>query len=233
MPSPTKPTISRLFDSHAEAIRAAGDLVAMGVPRLKIAVIGPYSAELASLGMVPAASLGAAVGGLACLGAFVAGYGIDPQAPMPSPIALAAMVCGSIAGGLLGSLATDALRPGIATLVERIVLVTARVNDGGAEIVQGGSRQLHLHRRRVRETRPGISPRRARSRFQCLELDNRQKSNFEEPRTFRHLWKAVEYRPPAGSQSAEEAAPQCGASRSVAPGKLPAVSLKTLGFSLP
>lgn len=46
------------------------------------------------------------------------------------------MVCGSIAGGLLGPLATDALRPGIATLVERIVLVTARVNDGGAEIVQ-------------------------------------------------------------------------------------------------
>ena len=59
-------TISKLFDSHAEAARVAGELVAVGVPRVQIAIIGPYRDEVTVL-RSPSVVLGTVGAALACL----------------------------------------------------------------------------------------------------------------------------------------------------------------------
>ena len=91
------PTISRLFDSHAQAARVASDLVAAGIPRVQIVVIGPYNDEVGSLWVSAlGAILGAAAGGLACLSA-VAAHGIGAASVWATVVAGAA--CGGIVGG--------------------------------------------------------------------------------------------------------------------------------------
>ncbi|MBZ9758142.1 hypothetical protein LB524_22900 [Mesorhizobium sp. ESP6-5] len=123
------PTLSRLFDSRTEAAKAAADLVAAGIGRVRIAAIGPYRNECAGFGTAPAAILATVFSGSAVV-AFV----IDPHGAWFSPTALAGLACASIAGGLIGSMAAAALRQDGADPVEGIVLVTAHVNDAETEI---------------------------------------------------------------------------------------------------
>ncbi|MER9166199.1 hypothetical protein NKI12_02265 [Mesorhizobium australicum] len=123
------PTLSRLFDSRAEAAKAAGDLVAAGIARVQIAVIGPYRDELASLGIAPAAILAAVFSGSALV-AFV----IDPHGSWLSPTPLAGLACASIAGGLLGSMAAAGFRQDDTDPVEGVVLVTAHVNETETDV---------------------------------------------------------------------------------------------------
>lgn len=130
----TMPTISRLFESHPEATQIAGNLLAAGVPRVQIAIIGPYHDEIGVL-KSPAVMLGAAAGLLACLGAFAA-YGINPFATGLSAMALTGTFCGCALGGLLGPLVATARRPERRSVGEGIVLVTAHVDDNAADIAQ-------------------------------------------------------------------------------------------------
>ncbi|MBZ9777285.1 hypothetical protein [Mesorhizobium sp. CO1-1-8] len=116
------PTLSRLFDSRAEAAKAAGDLVSAGIARVRIAVIGPYRDELAGFGIAPTAILAAVFSGSALM-AFL----MDPHGAGFSPTALAGLACASIAGGLIGSMTAAALKQDEADPVEGIVLVTAHV----------------------------------------------------------------------------------------------------------
>ncbi|MBZ9709949.1 hypothetical protein LB543_24905 [Mesorhizobium sp. ESP7-2] len=130
----TMPTISRLFDSHAEAARIAGNLLAAGVPRVQIAIIGPYHDEIGVL-KSPAVMLGAAAGLLACLGAFAV-YDINSFPTSLSAIALTGMFCGCVLGGLLGALVADTGRPERRSVGEGIVLVTAHVDENATDIAQ-------------------------------------------------------------------------------------------------
>lgn len=129
-------TISRLFDSHAEAARVAGDLVTAGIPRVQIAVIGPYNDEVGSLwASRPAPILGAAAGVLAYLIA-VAVHGIDPLAAGLLATALVGAFCGGVAGGLLGTFTTFAVKPDDPSVAQGIILVTAHVDDDETDIAQ-------------------------------------------------------------------------------------------------
>lgn len=131
------PTISRLFDSHAQAARVAGDLVAAGIPRVQIAVIGPYNDEVGSLwASALGAILGAAAGGLACLSA-AAAHGIStPLAASVWATATAGAVCGGVAGGLLGTFTTTTATTDDRSRAEGIVLVTAHVDENETDIAQ-------------------------------------------------------------------------------------------------
>jgi hypothetical protein len=135
------PTISGLFDSQAEAARVACDLVAAGIPRVQIAIIGPYSDEAGSLWASALGSiLGAAAGGLACLS--VAAHGISPLAASIWAIAVAGAGCGGVAGGLLGTVTMTAVTTDDRSRAEGIVLVTAQVDENETDIakaVLGGS----------------------------------------------------------------------------------------------
>jgi hypothetical protein len=136
------PTISGLFDSQAEAARVARDLVAAGIPRVQIAIIGPYSDEAGSLWASALGSiLGAAAGGLTCLMA-VAAHGIGPLAASVWAIAVAGAGCGGVAGGLLGTFTMTAVTTDDRSRAEGIVLVTAHVDENETDIakaVLGGS----------------------------------------------------------------------------------------------
>ncbi|TIN91348.1 MAG: hypothetical protein E5Y06_28245 [Mesorhizobium sp.] len=125
------PTISRLFDSHAEAARITGALVAAGVPRVQIAVIGPYHDEVGVL-KTPSVLLGAVAGASACLGA-VAVLGINPLPAGLPAAALIGAICGGGAGALLGTFVTT---PDDRSVAEGIVLVTAHVDENEADIAQ-------------------------------------------------------------------------------------------------
>ncbi|OBQ60192.1 hypothetical protein [Mesorhizobium erdmanii] len=121
-------TISRLFDSHAEAARVAGDLVAVGVPRVQIAVIGPYQDEVGIL-RSPGVILGAVGAVLACLSAMIVYGGL-------SATALIWAACGGGAGGFLGACITAATKLDDRSVAERIVLVTAHVDEHETDIAQ-------------------------------------------------------------------------------------------------
>ena len=128
------PTISRLFDSHAQAARVASDLVAAGIPRVQIVVIGPYNDEVGSLWVSAlGAILGAAAGGLACLSA-VAAHGIGAASVWATVVAGAA--CGGIVGGLLGTFTMTAVKTDDRSNTEGIVLVTAHVDENETDIAQ-------------------------------------------------------------------------------------------------
>ncbi|MBZ9694805.1 hypothetical protein LB516_06200 [Mesorhizobium sp. CO1-1-7] len=127
------PTISKLFESHAEAARIAGDLLAAGVPRVQVAIIGPYRDEIDVL-RSPGVMLGAAAGLLACLGA-VAVYDINLFPTGLSAIALASVFCGGL-GGLLEAIVAAARRPERPSIGGGIVLVTAHVDDNATDIAQ-------------------------------------------------------------------------------------------------
>lgn len=129
----TMPTISKLFDSHAEAARIAGDLVAVGVPRVQIAIIGPYQDEVEFL-RTPGVLLGAVGAVLACLSAMIV-YGADPLPAGLSATALICTICGGGAGGLLGAFITTAA-PNDRSVAEGIVLVTAHVDENETDIAQ-------------------------------------------------------------------------------------------------
>jgi hypothetical protein len=121
-------TISKLFDSHAEAARVAGDLVAVGVPRVQIAIIGPYQDEVGVL-WSPCVFLGAVGAVLAGLSAMIAYGGL-------SATALICAVCGGGGGGLLGACIAAATKLDDRSSAERIVLVTAHVDDHETDIAQ-------------------------------------------------------------------------------------------------
>ena len=126
-------TISRLFDSQAEAGRVAGELVAAGVPHVQIAIIGPYQDEVGVL-KSPGVILGLVGAALACLGA-MAVYGITSlQVGLPATAVICA-VCGG-AGGLIGSFITTAAQPDDRSVAEGIVLVTAHVDENKSDIAQ-------------------------------------------------------------------------------------------------
>ncbi|WP_246678434.1 MULTISPECIES: hypothetical protein [unclassified Mesorhizobium] len=128
----TMPTISRLFESHSEAARIAGNLLAAGVPRVQIAIIGPYQDEIGVL-KSPAVMLGAAAGLLACLSAFAV-HGINPFATGLSATAL--IGCGCILGGLFGAMAAGARRFERRGVGEGVVLVTAHVDENATDVAQ-------------------------------------------------------------------------------------------------
>ena len=121
-------TISKLFDSHADAARVAGDLVAVGVPRVQIAIIGPYQDEIGIL-RSPCVILGAVGAVLAGLSAMIAYGGL-------SATALICAVCGGGGGGLLGACIAAATKLDDRSSAERIVLVTAHVDDHETDIAQ-------------------------------------------------------------------------------------------------
>jgi len=124
-------TICKLFDSHAEAARVAGELVAVGVPRVQIAVIGPYRDEVAVF-KSPGVILGTVGAALACLSA-MAVCGVSPfRAGLPST----ALVCAVCAGGLLGAFVTTAAMPDDRSVADGIVLVTAHVYENETDIAQ-------------------------------------------------------------------------------------------------
>lgn len=127
-------TISKLFDSHSEAARVAGELVAVGVPRVHIAVIGPYQDEVGVL-KSPGVILGAVGAVLACLSAMIV-YGADSLPTGLSATALICAACGGGAGGLLGAFITAATKPDDRSVAERIVLVTAHVDEHETDIAQ-------------------------------------------------------------------------------------------------
>ncbi|KRB15059.1 hypothetical protein ASD99_11860 [Mesorhizobium sp. Root695] len=130
------PTISRLFDSHAQAARVASDLVAAGIPRVQIAIIGPYNDEVGSLWISAlGVILGAAAGGLACLSA-VAAHGISPLAASVWATVVAGGACGGVAGGLLGTFPMTAVKTDDRSNTEGIVLVTAHVDGNETDIAQ-------------------------------------------------------------------------------------------------
>jgi len=127
-------TVSKLFDSHAEAARVAGDLVAVGVPRVQIAIIGPYQDEVGVL-RSPVVILSAVGAVLACLSA-MAIYGVN-SLPVGLPAtALICAICGGGAGGLLGAFITAATKLDDRSVAEPIVLVTAHVDDHETDIAQ-------------------------------------------------------------------------------------------------
>jgi hypothetical protein len=126
-------TISRLFDSHTEAVRVASDLVAAGIPRVQIAIIGPYNdAAGFPRASVLGAVLGAAAGGLACLSA-VAAHGINPFA---ASVLATGAVCGGVAGGLIGTFTMAATQADDRSVTEGVVLVTAHVDENATDIAQ-------------------------------------------------------------------------------------------------
>ncbi|KAA3450983.1 hypothetical protein C7I87_09685 [Mesorhizobium sp. SARCC-RB16n] len=128
------PTISRLFESHPEAARIAGNLLAAGVPRVQVVVIGPYHDEISVL-KSPAVILGAAAGLLACLGAFAV-YDINSFPTGLSAMALTGTFCSCVLGGLLGALVAEARTPERRSVGEGIVLVTAHVDENATDIAQ-------------------------------------------------------------------------------------------------
>jgi hypothetical protein len=118
-------TISRLFDSHAQAARAVAALQAAGLPREQISVIGsyndngeqicvvgPYTDEMSAVWRGPGAGvvLGAAAGLLAGVGAF-GGAGTGPVGAAAG-LALVGAAWGGFVGGLIGTLADLAKKPG-------------------------------------------------------------------------------------------------------------------------
>ncbi|AEH89856.1 conserved hypothetical protein [Mesorhizobium opportunistum WSM2075] len=128
------PTISRLFYSHAEAARVTGALVAAGVPRVQIAVIGPYHDEVGVL-KTPSVLLGAVAGAAACLGA-VAVLGINPLPAGLPAAALIGAICGGGAGALLRTFVTTTVVPDDRSVAEGIVLVTAHVDENETDVAQ-------------------------------------------------------------------------------------------------
>ncbi|WP_095198582.1 hypothetical protein [Mesorhizobium carmichaelinearum] len=120
-------TISKLFDSHAEAARVAGELVAVGVPRVQIAIIGPYRDEVTVLSS-PSVILAA----LACLSAMA----VCGVSPLPAGLPATALVCAVCAGGLLGTFITTAAMPDDRSVADGIVLVTAHVDENATDIAQ-------------------------------------------------------------------------------------------------
>ncbi|BAB54031.1 mll7603 [Mesorhizobium japonicum MAFF 303099] len=125
-------TISKLFDSRAEASRVAGELMAVGIPRVQIAIIGPYQDELAVL-RSPSVILGTVGAALACLSA-MAVYGVSSLPAGLPATALVCAVCGG--GGLLGAFMTTAAKSDERSVAEGIVLVTAHVDENGTGIAQ-------------------------------------------------------------------------------------------------
>ncbi|QKC86527.1 hypothetical protein EB232_27495 [Mesorhizobium sp. NZP2077] len=128
------PTISKLFDSHAEAARIAAELVAVGVPRVQIAVIGPYQDEIGVL-RSPGVTLGAVGAAFACLSAMIV-YGVN-SLPVGLPATtLICAVCGGAAGGLLGAFIKTVKKPQDWIVGEAIVLVTAHVDENETDIAR-------------------------------------------------------------------------------------------------
>ena len=124
-------TISKLFDSHAEAARVAGELVAVGVPRVQIAIIGPYRDEVTLL-RSPSVVLGTVGAALACLSAMA----VCGVSPIPAGLPATALVCAVCAGGLLGAFITIPATPDDRSVADGIVLVTAHVDENATDIVQ-------------------------------------------------------------------------------------------------
>jgi len=127
-------TISKLFDSHAEAAQIAGELVAVGVPRVQVAIIGPYQDELTVL-RSPSVILCAVGAALACLSA-LAIYGVSSVPAGLPATALVCAVCGGGAGGLLGAFMTAAAKPDKRSVADGIVLVTAHVDENATDIAR-------------------------------------------------------------------------------------------------
>jgi hypothetical protein len=141
-------TISRLFDSHAQAARAVGSLQAAGIRRRQISVVGSYNDndepisiagsyddEMSALWQGPGlgAALGAAAGLLSGFSAFGA-QGIDPGGM--AGMALVGAAWGGFAGGLLGAFTNFAQKSGEPKVAEGVVLVMARVDEKQAGAAQ-------------------------------------------------------------------------------------------------
>jgi hypothetical protein len=130
-------TISRLFDSHAEAAHAIGALQAAGVPRVEITVIGPYEDEVGAAlrgpGLVGA--LGAAFASLAGLSAFAIN-GVDPLGAGLLATTVVGAACGGVAGWFLGIFAEVAIRPGEPSVDQGVSLVMANVDEKQADTAQ-------------------------------------------------------------------------------------------------
>ncbi|MER9013243.1 hypothetical protein NKH91_26035 [Mesorhizobium sp. M0894] len=141
-------TISRLFDSHAQAARAVARLQAGGIRRRQISVVGSYNDndepisvagyyddEMSALwrGAGAGAALGATAGLLAGFSAFGA-QGIDPAGM--TGMALVGAAWGGFGGGLLGTFANFAQKPGKPKIAEGVVLVMARVDEKQAGAAQ-------------------------------------------------------------------------------------------------
>jgi len=127
-------TISKLFNSHAEAAQVAGELVAVGVPRVQIAIIGPYQDELTVL-RSPSVILCAVGAALACMGALAA-YAVNSLPAGLPATALVCAVCGGGAGGLLGTFMPRPAKPYERNVGEGIVLVTAHVDENETDIAR-------------------------------------------------------------------------------------------------
>ncbi|MGX5829248.1 hypothetical protein [Mesorhizobium sp. 43Arga] len=108
--------------------------MAVGVPRVQIAIIGPYQDELAVL-RSPSVILGTVGAALACLSA-MAVYGVSSLPAGLPATALVCAVCGGAAGGLLGAFMTTAAKPDDPSVAEGIVLVTAHVYENETDIAQ-------------------------------------------------------------------------------------------------
>ena len=102
--------------------------MAVGVPRVQIAIIGPYQDEIGIL-RSPCVILGAVGAVLAGLSAMIAYGGL-------SATALICAVCGGGGGGLLGACIAAATKLDDRSSAERIVLVTAHVDDHETDIAQ-------------------------------------------------------------------------------------------------
>lgn len=72
---------------------------------------------------------------MACLSAMIV-FGADPLPAGLSATALIYAICGGGAGGLLGAFITAATKPDDRSVAERIVLVTAHVDDHETDIAQ-------------------------------------------------------------------------------------------------
>lgn len=137
------PTISKLYDCHAEATKAATDLVAAGVSRVNITVIGPYSDEIGKFRLVAGlCALGACAGLLAYFGTVLA-PGVDLIAANAAAKLLASASCGGAVLSLLGALASAcAKRDGSGT--DGIILLTADFreddNDAGCVVRETAGR---------------------------------------------------------------------------------------------
>ncbi|MES0069326.1 hypothetical protein NKJ73_26460 [Mesorhizobium sp. M0074] len=134
-------TISRLFNSHAQAARAVARLQAAGIRRRQISVVGSYNDndepisvagyyddEMSALwrGAVAGAALGATAGLLAGFSAFGV-QGLDPAGM--TGMALVGAAWGGFAGVLLGTFANFAQKPRKPKIAEGVVLVMARVDE--------------------------------------------------------------------------------------------------------
>lgn len=107
--------------------------MAVGVPRVQVAIIGPYQDELTVL-RSPSVILCAVGAALACVSA-LAVHGISSLPAGLPATALVCAVCGGGAGGLLGGFMTTA-KSDDRSVAEGIVLVTAHVDENETDIAQ-------------------------------------------------------------------------------------------------